>query len=200
MACSMSIASAPRTSPITIRSGRIRSAFFTSSRWVISPFPSTLAGRVSRRTKCSCCSCNSAASSMVTIRSSCGMNADNALSEVVLPEPVPPEIKIFLPIFTTAVRKAAIAADSAFFSTIVASVNGSEGNRRMVIVGPSNASGGIITLTLEPSIRRASAIGEDSSTRRPTRETIRSITRITCVSSSKTTALFWILPLFSTKT
>jgi hypothetical protein len=32
-----------------IRSGRIRSAFLTSARWVISPRPSILAGRVSRR-------------------------------------------------------------------------------------------------------------------------------------------------------
>jgi len=38
---------------------------------------------------------------------------------------------------------------------------------RMVRAGPSMASGGTMTLTREPSGRRASQIGDDSSTRRP---------------------------------
>ena len=37
IACMASSASAPRTSPTTMRSGRIRSAFFNKSRIVISP-------------------------------------------------------------------------------------------------------------------------------------------------------------------
>ena len=37
------------------------------------------------------------------------------------------------------------------------------------------ASGGMMALTREPSARRASTMGEDSSTRRPTRETMRSM-------------------------
>ena len=37
------------------------------------------------------------------------------------------------------------------------------------------ASGGIMALTREPSARRASTIGEDSSTRRPTRDTMLSM-------------------------
>ena len=41
--------------------------------------------------------------------------------------------------------------------------------------GRRRASGGIITLTREPSGRRASTMGEDSSTRRPTAETILSM-------------------------
>ena len=49
-AVSRSSASAPRTSPITIRSGRIRSALRSRSRIVTSPLPSTLAGRLSSRT------------------------------------------------------------------------------------------------------------------------------------------------------
>jgi hypothetical protein len=36
---------------------------------VTSPLPSMLGGRVSSRTTCGCCSCSSAASSMVTMRS-----------------------------------------------------------------------------------------------------------------------------------
>src|SRR5688572_5884878 len=70
MAWSMSSASSPRTSPITMRSGRIRRAFTTSWRCRMAPFPSTLAGRVSSRATCSWCSWSSAASSMVTMRSS----------------------------------------------------------------------------------------------------------------------------------
>jgi hypothetical protein len=38
----------------------------------------------------------------------------------------------------------------------------------MVSAGPSIASGGTMALMREPSGRRASQIGEDSSTRRPT--------------------------------
>jgi hypothetical protein len=40
-------------------------------------------------------------------------------------------------------------------------------NLRIVSAGPSSDSGGAMTLTREPSGRRASQIGEDSSTRRP---------------------------------
>ncbi len=81
----MSSASAPRTSPTMIRSGRIRNAFFTRSRATTSPRPSEFGGRVSSRTTCSCCSRSSAASSIVTTRSSAGMNELSALSSVVLP-------------------------------------------------------------------------------------------------------------------
>ena len=52
----------------------------------------------------------------------------------------------------------------------------------MVSVDPLKASGGMIALTREPSARRASTSGEDSSIRRPTRETIRSMTRRRCSS------------------
>ena len=54
IAWSMSSASPDRTSPMMIRSGRIRRQFLTRSRWVTSPLPSMLAGRVSRRTTCGC--------------------------------------------------------------------------------------------------------------------------------------------------
>src|SRR6266404_2783609 len=92
MACSMSSASAPRTSPTTMRSGRIRKLLRNSSRCGTSPFPSMLGGRVSSLTMCGCCNCSSAESSMVTMRSVAGMNPDRTLSMVVLPAPVPPDI------------------------------------------------------------------------------------------------------------
>ena len=69
MAWSMSMASAPRHSPMMIRSGRIRRALISSSRWATSPWPSMLAGRVSSRTTWGCLSWSSAESSMVTMRS-----------------------------------------------------------------------------------------------------------------------------------
>src|SRR5476649_791310 len=56
--------------------------------------PSRLGGRDSRRTTCGCCSCNSAASSQVMMRSSSSMNWVRQLSSVVLPEPVPPDTSV----------------------------------------------------------------------------------------------------------
>ena len=49
--------------------------------------------------------------------------------------------------------------------------------------GPSSASGGMMALTREPSGSRASTIGLDSSMRRPTELTMRSMICIRCVSS-----------------
>ena len=69
MACNISNASSPRTSPTTIRSGRIRRLLITSCRCLIAPVPSTFAGRHSSRTTCRCFMISSAESSMVTIRS-----------------------------------------------------------------------------------------------------------------------------------
>src|SRR5689334_19207322 len=89
-ALNISSASPPRTSPTTIRSGRIRSAFRTSARIVTSPRPSTFGGRASNRTTCSCRNASSAASSTVTIRSPSGIAPDSAFNVVVLPDPVPP--------------------------------------------------------------------------------------------------------------
>ena len=51
-----------------------------------------LGGRVSSRATWSCCSWSSAESSIVTMRSRSSMKVDRALSIVVLPEPVPPEM------------------------------------------------------------------------------------------------------------
>ena len=49
IAWSMSNASAPRTSPTMMRSGRMRSALRTRSRCVTSPLPSMFGGRASSR-------------------------------------------------------------------------------------------------------------------------------------------------------
>ena len=49
-------------------------------------------------------------------------------------------------------------------------------NLRIVRHGPRSASGGMMALTREPSFRRASTIGVDSSMRRPSGVTMRSMT------------------------
>ena len=77
-------------------------------------------------------------------------------------------------------------------------VYGSRENFRIVSVGPFRASGGMIALTRLPSGRRASTIGEASSTRRPICETILSMIRITCDSSTNRTSVRSSLPFRST--
>ena len=104
IACSMSSASAPRTSPTMIRSGRMRSELRTSSRIAISPSPSMFFGRASSRSTCSWCSWSSAASSIVTIRSASGIAAESAFSSVVLPVPVPPEMRMLSSAWTQSRR------------------------------------------------------------------------------------------------
>jgi hypothetical protein len=96
-------------------------------------------------------------------------------SKVVLPLPVPPEISRFSSALARACSTCAISGVSVFSSTRLSIVSGTTEKRRIDITGPSSASGGMITLTRDPSGRRASAMGLDSSTRRPTRETILSM-------------------------
>jgi hypothetical protein len=157
-----------------IRSGRMRSELRTRSRIVISPRPSTLDGRASSVTTCGCCRRSSALSSTVMIRSVAGTAADSALSSVVLPAPVPPEITTLSFACTMARSSATESSSIDAIETSWSSVN-RRGKRRMVSVGPLSASGGMITLTRSPVGRRASTIGLDSSTRRLTCETMRSI-------------------------
>ena len=86
--------------------------------------------------------------------------------------------------FTHAARKCAerlVREPNSMRSSIV---YGSRENFRIVSVGPRRASGGMIALTRLPSGRRASTIGEDSSTRRPICETILSMIRSRCPSST----------------
>ena len=64
-------------------------------------------------------------------------------------------------------------------------LNGFLENLRIETSGPSTPIGGIATLTREPSGRRASQSGCDSSTRRPTAETILLMMRSRCASSLK---------------
>ncbi len=78
------------------------------------------------------------------------------------------------------------------------SLRGLAPKRRMDIDGPSRASGGMMALTREPSGRRASTMGEVSSTRRPTLDTMRSMICIRWSLSRNLTSVFSSLPRRST--
>ena len=77
-------------------------------------------------------------------------------------------------------------------------LNGFLENLRIETSGPSIATGRTATLTREPSSRRASHIGCDSSTRRPTAETILLMMRSRCDSSLKRTPVGSRMPPRST--
>ena len=194
MAWSMSSASPERHSPTMIRSGRMRRALRTSSRIGMAPLPSMLGGRDSSVTTCSWRSCSSAASSIVTIRSSFGMNDERTLRVVVLPEPVPPDTKMFNRASTHARRKSNMSAVAVPNRMRSSTVKGDAENFRIVMTGPTSESGGMMALTREPSVRRASTIGDDSSTRRPIGAMIRSMMRMTWSSFWKTTLVSSSLP------
>lgn len=198
MACSMSSTSWLRTSPSSTRSGRIRRALRIRSRAVTSPRPSTLGGRVSRRTTCSWPSCNSAASSMVTRRSYGEMLRLSTLSNVVLPAPVPPLIRMLQRRWTAPSRNTSISSLKVPDASRSVACSGSLRNLRIDRQGPSSASGGMMALTRLPSGRRASTIGLDSSMRRPSGARMRRMTRSTCSSSMKRMSVLLRMPLRST--
>ncbi len=76
---------------------------------------------------------------------------------------------------------------------------GFEPNIRIVTTAPSRASGGMIALNRDPFGNRASHMGDVSSIRRPTRETIRSMIWSRCSLSRKVTSDRETRPPFSTK-
>src|SRR5581483_1782452 len=197
MAWSMSRASPPRHSPTTIRSGRIRSVLRTRSRMRTSPLPSMLGGRASSASTWSWWSWSSLASSTVTMRSSWGMNDDSTLRAVVLPVPVPPLTMMLSRPLTQASRNWATVREKEPKLMRSPTVNGSLANFRMVRKGPPMASGAMTALTREPSGRRASTMGFDSSTRRPTWATIFSMIRLRWFSSMNDAPELTIFPLRS---
>ena len=79
--------------------------------------------------------------------------------------------------FTAASSRRIMPGVSDSLSTRSSGISLSVPKRRMESSGPSTASGGMMALTREPSLRRASTMGLDSSTRRPTWETILSMMR-----------------------
>jgi hypothetical protein len=126
------------------------------------------------------------------------MKADSALSIVVLPEPVPPEMIRVTRALTAADSTSAICGRIAPISTSFFRLNGFLENLRIETSGPSTAIGRTAMLMREPSSRRASHSGCDSSTRRPTAETILLTMRKRCGSSLKRTGVGSRMPKRST--
>jgi len=137
---------------------------------------------------------------MVTMRSVGGMKPDSTLSSVVLPLPVPPETSTLSRPLTTAWQTSAMVLVTAPSRISSSAERRPTVKRRIDSSGPSSASGGMIALTREPSGRRASTIGCDSSMRRPTRLTMRSMIAIRWLLSRKRTSVCSSLPRRSTKT
>ena len=131
-------------------------------------------------------SCSSAASSIVTIRSPSGTAAESAFSSVVLPVPVPPEIEdVQLGLDAAAEEVGRRLPESVpMLDELVEIEPLLRRTCRIVSSGPESESGGMIALTREPSGRRASTIGDDSSMRRPTWPTIFVMIRRRCDSSA----------------
>ena len=117
---------------------------------------------------------------------------------VVLPEPVPPDTKMFRRASTQAFRKSNISGVLVPKRMRSSTVNGEAANLRMVMTGPTRLMGGMTALTREPSTRRASTIGLDSSMRRPMGEMMRSMMRITWSSFWNVTLVSSSLPARST--
>ena len=174
IAWSMSKASAPRTSPTIIRSGRMRRDDLIRSLIVMLPLPSVFAFLVSSRTRFFIeFICSSAESSIVIIRSSGLINCERAFRKVVLPEPVPPLTMILYFAFTAALRKSAAYGVIAFHASSSSKVSAFSENFLIVTIGPLRAMGYKTMLTREPSCSLASHIGFAVSTVRLTFETMR---------------------------
>ncbi len=108
---------------------------------VISPSPSRFGGRASRVTTCSWRSWSSAASSIVTMRSSLGMNDESTLRVVVLPEPVPPETNRFSRASMQAWRNSNISGVAVPNRIRSSTVYGVCANLRTVMTGPDQGQG-----------------------------------------------------------
>ena len=154
-ACRRSAASAPRTSPTTMWSGRCLSACRTRSRMVTPPpgEPARLEvqGVVTPQPQLQC----------VLDRDDPPLGASSdtrAFSSVVLPEPVPPEISRLRPPPSTAAVSSTTAGGSEPLAVSSPMVNDRPPKRRMVIA-VAGVAGGLHTATREPSASRASMSG-----------------------------------------
>ena len=126
---------------------------------------------------------------LLTIRSLSGIADDSAFRRVVFPEPVPPEMSTFSCAWMQRLRK---STDSSFIEPrliMSCSPRRLRENFRIVSSGPDSESGWMIAFTREPSGRRASTIGDDSSMRRPICATIRLMMRRRCESSVNRTVV-----------
>ena len=166
-AVSTSRSSAPRHSPRTMRSGRIRSDSRTSRSSPTAPAPSTFTRRSTRRTTCGCAGLSSPTSSTTTIRSRWSTSPSSVDASVVLPAPVPPVTSRLARARTRPASSDATGGDSIPAAIRSAMENGSARTRRIEIVVHPSATGGSTAWKREPSGNRASHVGAASSNRRP---------------------------------
>src|SRR3982750_1032922 len=96
---------------------------------------------------------------MVMTRSPGSIIFDKALSIVVLPEPVPPEMTTFMREAPAILRIVAIFSDIEPKPFIMSSVIGFSENLRIEMAVPRSDSGGMMTLTRLPSWGRGSQSG-----------------------------------------
>ena len=89
-----------------------------------------------------------------------------------MPDPVPPEMSMFSWAWMQFWRNAAASCERVPISTNSARAKRFCANFRIVSSGPESESGGMIAFTRDPSGRRASTSGDDSSMRRPIWPTI----------------------------
>jgi len=127
------------------------------------------------------------------------MKFDNIFRNVVLPDPVPPLMKILYLQITSFFKNSEASSDMVFLLTKSSILKGFSGNFRIVIVGPFNAIGGSTILTRDPSFNLASTIGEDSLTTLLTFETIFCIISSNFSWFSNIIGALSISPSFSTK-
>ncbi len=150
-AISRSKASSARTSPTMRRSGRIRSASVTSRRSRTSPVPSRLDCRHCSATQSGSGTLTSKTSSHVTTRSRAGIAAVRQLSNVVLPDWVPPATSTLSPAWTVASRKRATCTVIVPKPTSSSSDEARTTNLRMFTAQPSSTgSGGTGRSVLQP--------------------------------------------------
>ena len=135
---------------------------------------------------------------MVMTRSPGSMSFDKALSIVVLPEPVPPEMMMLKRLAPAIFRQVAIFSDIEPKFFIMSTVIGFSENLRIEMAVPRSDSGGMMTLTRLPSCRRASQSGLVWSMRRPTLLTIRWAIWNRCSSSRNWICAISSLPFRST--
>ncbi len=189
-AISRSRLSAWRTSPTTIREGRMRRASLTRRRSGISPVPSSEDWRHCMAATSRSGSWSSNTSSQLTTRSRGGIAEARQLSMVVLPAWVPPLTRTLSPEATAAARKSAACRVRVPSRTRSSRWVALATNRRTLTCQCSRDTSGITTCRREPSGRDASTNGDERSTRRPedlsmrsTRSRTPSAVRIVGVSS-----------------
>src|SRR5699024_7859274 len=155
-AVSMSLTSAPRHSPTTRRSGRIRRALRTRSVRVTSPPPSTLACRAVSWTTCGWVTMSSRASSTMTMRWSAPSCESWAPSGAVVPVPAPPEMRMFARASTASASRGLISSGTNPSAHSWEKGNPERLGTRNEIVVVSAEIGGTIAFIRTPSGRRTS--------------------------------------------